>query len=525
MHSALNRSVGTQQDLGGPAPITLASAVAVSRGASYLTIQTLITSIAQALSFAILARIITPGEVGILAVLSIIAGLSQALNGAAFQQASTRFIGELGPGSREAAVAVFYQSIRVTLTLSVPIAICVFVSAPVLASALLSSAAEAGLFRFLAVDILVYSGVLPVAIGTIFGMNRFKAAATIGCAGSILRQFLIIILIISMRNFVGLVLGWIVSDLAMLAAYGLFIIHNLGLPKNPFSLRKLISFSWPLSIGNVISFASSYFDRAILIAFVPLASLGVYNAAVTAFGVLSGMTGSVNNAILPAYSEIGGRSGLESCRRATWLSSRYASLTLVPLAFGLFATARVALTIFVGQVYVGGTQSLMILSLIFAFTLFGITLGTMLLALSLTRAAMWITLASVLLGVATAYVLLPLGFGITGASIARGVAMVVSLGLTLAVLRRKNAIQIDFKTMWKSLVAGGVMAGVLVIAQMILYSRILLPAYVVLGGIVYLAVLRMLKAVQEHDIELIGKYLGSRLGFVSKVLGAILVAE
>ncbi len=524
MHSALNRSVDTQQNLGGTAPVNLASAVAVSRGASYLTIQTLITSIAQALAFAVLARIITPSEVGILAVLSLIVALSQALNGAAFQQAATKFIGELGQGSKEAASAVFYQSIRVTLTLSVPIAVCVFVGAPVLASALLSSAAEAGLFRFLAVDVLVYSGVLPVAIGTVLGMNRFKAAAIIGSAGTIIRQGLIIILIILTRNFVGLVLGWIVSDLAMLAAYGLFIIHNLGLPKNPFSLRKLISFSWPLSFGSVIGFASSWFDRAVLIAFVPLASLGVYNAVLYAFGVLNGMTGSVNNALLPAYSGITGRSGLESCRRATWLGSRYASLTLVPLAFGLFATARLALTIFVGQAYVSGTESLMILSLVFAFTLFGLPSGPMLVALSQTRAAMWITIATVLLGIASAYVLLPL-VGITGASIARGVAMVVSLGLTLAVLRRKNAIQIDIKTMWKSLVAGGVMAGVLVIAQMILYSRILLPAYVVLGGIVYLAVLRILKAVQGHDIELIGKYLGSRLGFVSKVLGAILVAE
>ena len=523
MHSALNRTVGTQRNSEGTAPANLTSAVTVSRGASYLTIQTLVTSIAQVLSFAILARIITPGEVGILAILTLIVALAQALNGGAFQQAATKFIGELGTGSKEAASAVFYQSIRVTLTLSVPIAICVFVGAPMLASALLSSAAEAGLFRFLAVDILVYSGVLPVAIGTIYGMNRFKAAAFIGSAGVILRQCLIIVLIILTRNFVGLVYGWIVSDLVLLAAYGLFIIHNLGLPKYPFSLGKLISFSWPLSIGNVISFASGWFDRAILIAFVPLASLGVYNAAVIAFGVLSGVTGSVNNAILPAYSEIGGRSGLESCRRATWLSSRYASLTLVPLAFGLFATARIALTIFVGQAYVGGTASLMVLSLMFAFTLFGITLSTMLVALSLTRPAMWITLASVLLGIASAYVLLPLGFGITGASIARGVAMVVSLGLTLAVLRGKKAVQIDFKTMWKSLVAGGIMAGVLVIAQMIFYSGILLPAYVVLGGIVYLTALRVLKAVQGHDIELIRRYLGHRLGFASKVLGAILV--
>jgi len=47
----------------------------------------------------------------------------------------------------------------------------------------------------------------------------------------------------------------------------------------------------------------------------------------------------------------------------------------------------------------------------------------------------------------------------------------------------------------------------------------------VLGGIINLAALRIMKAVGEHDIELIHKYLGTRLGFVSKLLGAILIVR
>ncbi|MGA2626645.1 MAG: oligosaccharide flippase family protein [Candidatus Bathyarchaeia archaeon] len=524
MYPAPNPNPETQLGSTDPSSGNLTSAVAVSRGASYLTIQTIITSVAQALAFAILARLITPTEVGILAILSLIIALAQSLNGGAFSQAATTFIGELASDSREAASAVFYQSLRVTLLFSIPISVFVFVAAPSIASLLLGSVAQAGLFRVLAVDLLVFSGALPVAIGTLLGMKRFKEAATIGSAGIILRQCLVVLLIIFMRNLVGLVIGWILSDLAMFVAYAVFIIHVLGLPKKSFSLRKLISFSWPLSIGNVVNFAYSWFDRAILIAFVPLAALGVYNAALTAFGVLSGITGSVNNALLPAYSNIHWRGGLESCRRATWLASRYASLAIVPLSFGLLATAKIALTTFVGQAYVGGADSLAILSLFFALTAFGSVLGTMLVALSETRMVMWITVASVLLAVASAYVLLPL-MGITGASVARGLVMVASLVLTIIVLKKKNAVSIDLETLWKTLVAGGLMAGVLVLVQMMFYSSYLLPAYMVLGLIVYLVTLRFLKAVREHDIELIHKYLGTRLGFVSKLLAAILIAK
>lgn len=495
----------------------------MSRGASYLTIQTVITTAAQVLSFAILARIVTPSELGILAVLSLILGLSQALNGLAFQQASAKYIGELASGAREAASAVFYQSFRVTIMLSIPLSAFIFLGAPVLASALLGSALEADLFRVLAADLLISSGVLPIAVGTILGMRRFREVATIGSAGIILRQCLIILLIVLMRNFVGLVFGWIVSDAAMLAAYTLFIIHVLGPPKSRFSLRKLVSFSWPLSIGNVVNFAYSSFDRAVLIALVPLASLGVYNAALYAVSPLNSVSNAVNNVLLPAYSDIRGRSGLESCRRATWLTSRYASLTMIPLGFGLLATARLALTIFVGPAYVGGTDALIVLSLFFAMTVFGSTLGPMLLALSETRMVMWITIASVLVGLASVYVFLPL-LGITGASLARGLAGAASLCLTIVVLRRKEAMHIDVRTMCKSLVAGGVMAGVLFAAQMVVYSRLLLPVYMVLGGIVYLVALRVLKAVRKDDIELIHRYMGSRLSFVSRALDIILVA-
>ncbi|MGD0424220.1 MAG: oligosaccharide flippase family protein [Candidatus Bathyarchaeia archaeon] len=498
------------------------SAVEISRGASYLVIQTVVTSIVQVISFAILARIITPSEVGILAILSLITALSQAINGGAFQQASMKYVGEFSGTQKEIASSVFYQTFRVSLILSLPLAAFIFFGATVLSSTLLGTVAQAGLFRFLAVDVLAYAGALPVAIGAILGAKRFKAAATIGSGGAVLRQCLIILLILLLKDFIGLVYAMVLSDFTMLTVYGLYVVRVLGLPKTPFPLRKLLNFSWPLSIGNVITFAYSWFDRAILIAFVPLASLGVYNAALTAFTALNNISNSVNNALLPAYSDLSGRKGLEGCRRATWLASRYASLVMVPLALGLLATAKPALTLFVGQAYVNGTEPLMILSGVLGLTVFGIALGPMLVALSRTRSALLITASSVLLALISAYVFLPI-FGIIGAAIARGVAMVVSLGLTIVILRRNKAILLDIETIWKTVVAGAVMAAVLVFAQMVVYNRILLPIYMVLGALVYLILLRMLKAVRRHDVELIERYLGPRLGFASRLLSVILV--
>ena len=92
--------------------VPASTAIVVSCGASYLFIQSIITSAAQTVSFAILARIITPKEVGILAVLSLVTALSLALVGSAFQQTSSKFIGELSDKS-EMASAIFYQITRI----------------------------------------------------------------------------------------------------------------------------------------------------------------------------------------------------------------------------------------------------------------------------------------------------------------------------------------------------------------------------------------------------------------------------
>jgi hypothetical protein len=103
--------------------------------------------------------------------------------------------------------------------------------------------------------------------------------------------------------------------------------------------------------------------------------------------------------------------------------------------------------------------------------------------------------------------------------------MVASAGFVLLVLDRRKAMGLDVEAIWKSLVAGIVMSVVLFGAQMILYSRLLLPVYVVLGGITYLAVLRLLKTVRKDDLDLVSRYLGSRLGFARKLLAMMVVSD
>jgi hypothetical protein len=56
-----------------------------------------------------------------------------------------------------------------------------------------------------------------------------------------------------------------------------------------------------------------------------------------------------------------------------------------------------------------------------------------------------------------------------------------------------------------------------------IYSRYLVPAYVGCGVVVYVVMLRLLKAIRQEGIQLIRDYLGPKLTFASNLLNAILV--
>ncbi len=495
----------------------------MARGASYIIVQNIVASAAMAVSFAILARLITADEMGIMAVLLLVNGLAQLVAAQAFPQAATKFISEnLQSGGRQVAASIFYQTVRLTLFLAAPAGLIVFLGADTLAIEMLGQQTYAILFQVLALDVVLYSGLLPALTGTMLGLRRFKETAVIGIINTLIRQSLIILVIVLMQDFVGLVIAWVIADFVAASSYTIYVVSLVGRPIFRFPLTKLMRFSWPLSVSNAVTFASAWFDRALLLVFVPLATLGVYNATITAFNVLAGITAAIASTLLPTYSAMHSSVERESLDRALRMASRYVALVTVPLALGLLAAAKPALTLFVGQAYLEGAEPLMLLSGVFAFTLVGTVLTPMLLARGETGTASVITSASVGISLVTAYALLPL-LGMSGAAIARGVGMVAVTAATVLVLKRRLKLRIDNEAVWKSLVAGTVMAGAVLLAQMLLYSKFLLPLYMIIGGAVYVAMLRVLKVAREEDIAIVRRYLGPRLAFAANLIGRILM--
>jgi hypothetical protein len=60
---------------------------------------------------------------------------------------------------------------------------------------------------------------------------------------------------------------------------------------------------------------------------------------------------------------------------------------------------------------------------------------------------------------------------------------------------------------------------------MMIYSKFLLPVYVLIGAVVYLILLRLLRAVDPADVSLLRGFLGPRLSLVSDMLSWVILPK
>jgi len=475
-------------------------------------------------SFVILARLISPKQMGIWTILSLV-NATCIVFATWFPQAITKYVAEnTSKGSTSAAAGAFYQGLRANLILYLPVVTIIYVGAAFLSSRLIGDISYAPLFQVLAFDTFFYGGIIPLAVAALLGLRMFRETAVVGLIVQVFRQILIISLLILMKNFIGLVIGWLVSDIATATIYLAITFRALGRPRFDFSLTKLFRYYLPLELQQIVGYAATWFDRAILLLFVPLAVLGIYNAASTAFGVLIAVSGALVNMLFPALSSIQDKIGGVKFRDAIRLATRYACLTLTPIDFGLLATARPAIDLFLGQAYLPGALPLMVLCAIDGLTAFATAFGPALLALEETKEFTLIFSVDVGVSITIAYVIVPY-WGILGAAFARALAVCAAQVLFLIIIRRKITLHIDPPIIAKTLIAGITMAAVLLAAQHIHYNKFFLPAYVLIGGAVYLVTLRLLKAIDLADIDLLRRFLGKRFLPISSILSWILLPK
>jgi len=500
--------------------------VRVARGATYFFIQGLLSNTAAIVYFAMAAMLLpSVSDFGVLAAVTMVAGLFPTFASLALPTAVTRFIAEhIGKGDQDSAAGVFKRALKFGLVTGLAASSLCYGLSSSLSTFLFGDDSHAFLFKLLSFN--VFLGIFSSFLwSTLQGLQRFREYALIGTANSLLKNTLAVAFLALGYGIWGILLGWLVSDLtAMLLALHATLPslskHNANHP-----LKPLLQYSLPLYGTDLLNYLSNSIDRYLILLLAGTFALGIYSPSISAASTVGIVTGSISGALFPVLSEIHGRFDEKAVSEASLRASRYIFLIFTPLAMGLAASAHPVISLFVGDRYLPAALPMAIIAVTMALTSGGVVVGDALLSLGLTRIFLLASIAAIITDVFVSLLLIA-PYGSLGAAIARASLTGVLFFIPFHFLRRTNVgHHLDKEAFLKSLASSSVMAVVVLFIQSMWMSKYLLPLYISVGGIVYLLMLRLLGAVVKEDLELLRRLLPKRISFVASALEFVYVVK
>lgn len=504
---------------------SLRPAVHIARGASYLIVRTIVNSGVSITAFAIIARLISKNEMGEVVVLMLITNGAALLAGMGVSSTATKFVASFNAKDEyEKMRRAGYGCLIINLMATAIISIAIYFSSDLLASFLFGNIAKGALLRLLLLEIVAISMTSSLA-GILTGLKLFRQLSLVSMMTFTVRQFLVVILLWLGWGVSGIVIGWGIGDSLSSVILTVYTRKFLGPVRLGFGLAKLLRFSAPLFLGEVATYAWTWFDRGLLLPLASLAELGSYNVAVTAYGMLDAFPSAISGTLFPFYSQFHPDEGSQSQKRdlemAVHSASRYLAFITIPLAIGLAATALPAATLLAGSSYADAALPLSVLAISLAIACQIRALSSVLVVLGRTVTSALVTIASVVIPIFLGIFLVK-ELGTLGASLARGASLVILLLLSMIILKRIMKLRLDMKAYKSAWIASLVMGVVVLGAQQIFYNKYLLVLYVGLGALVFLLAMRQLRAVTREDMDLLSDFLGPRMKFVTRWVGKVI---
>jgi len=464
---------------------------------------------------------ITQEEMGIIAALTLLISFVQIISDLGLNASLPKFVSELKGKGKDFSAHVL-SSLRFRLLLSLLIATTVFFFSKSISTVLFETDIHSDLVRLSAISSFLTS-VIPIFNSVLWGSGKLKSVAIYGVSSTVVRWLSITAFLLSGHGVYGVLLGWIAGDVALFLLYLTSVSRMVSFDRSLFlkssqHLPSLLRFSWTLYISSIVSFIYAWYDRALVLALLPLADLGIYDISYKAFSLLTSIAMALGSALFPYYGMAYGRNDHGAISLGIRRASRYTMIMIFPLTMGLFATSRPVITLFAGQQYEPGWPVLATLSLFGLVYGVSSALSNLLLIYEKTKVILALSFTSVI----SSLCLLPLLsiWNLTGLAVIRGVSLLLGFLLSVYVLSKMLRVEIDLQTLVKALTSSTVMAVIVLAVQQFYYSKFLLPLYVILGTFIYASGLRLMKILDQGDLELLSKIVGERVArYLIKALG------
>jgi len=310
--------------------------------------------------YVVVARILSPSEVGSFSLLLMVLAVFNTLTLLALNNAVVKYVSEsMGAGDAERAASASKKAFRLIVGVSLP-ALAVGLSC----SPMLSAYTGTGLPEVSAILTSAFILNLTSYYGAVmYGLSMFKHVSIQNILYAFSTRIMGLFLAFAGLRVLGLSLGFLAGSAATLL-YSAAVLKGKvrASSKTSFPTVKLLKFALPVYGANVIGLVQSWLDVSTLSSIAGLSVAGTYYVAVSSAAPLSVLWAPLSSALLPTLSWINGSGRRGEIAELHRKSIRIATAIILPLSVALASVSKTALTIAYGGKYVEASLPFAILA-------------------------------------------------------------------------------------------------------------------------------------------------------------------
>jgi O-antigen/teichoic acid export membrane protein len=501
----------------------------VPRGTAYITVQQLVIYASSFVYYVLLIRILNLSQIGEISLLAAASAVFTTVTQLALPAAATRFMSaSFGGKDPSTAGAVARASLKITMTIAVPVLLLSFLASPWIAVTVFrDSNATSFLVVAFASSFLLD---LTALYGAYFlGLGRYADMAYQNILYHPLSRGLGLVLAYKGLGPLGIPAGWGIGAFAALLL-SIYLLKG-KLPKGDnFPARTLLVFSLPLFVSAIITLLQGWGDIALVQAILgQFGTTGAYYLVVTSVSFLSILWTPAAGALYPALSSSYASEGPQGVSEKLGVAMRLVNLTVLPTGTALAVVAPTALEAVYGPSLVSGAIPFAILAITIIFSAQSLLLITTLQAIGRTKPILGISLAATIIDLA-AVALGARPLGTTAGAIGRALLALGMMALAWQSLRRFLHVPVTTGLSKALLVAIFTAAPIAIFdyalaANLHITPIFRLPALIVAFALCFLIACRELSVFTKDDFELLENALPRGLRRYLDMVESIVVRE
>jgi stage V sporulation protein B len=427
-----------------------------------------ISTIISAVGVIVVARLLSPSNYGIVAVVMTAPNLIQMFRDWGIDAAMIRYTAHYNSENKLADVkGILLAGLVFEIVLGLSLAILSFLLSGLLATDVFQRPDIKPLIQIASLNIFA-GGLLTAAQSVFIGSERMSLNSVTMILQSCLSTVSMTLLIVLGLGTYGAILGTMIAALTTGLISTLILLNlyrNLQKPKDDRlkiieNIKTMFKYGLPLSLSAIISGFLAQFYNFLIAIYATNLMIGNYSVATNFAVLITFFSTPISTMLFPTFSKLDSQKEKETLRNVFKFSVKYGALLVVPAATAIITLSQPAVSTIFGVEYSYAPLFLAMLTVGYLYSALGsLSVGNLINSQGKTKVNLILTLVTSTIGFPLSLILIP-RFGIMGLIVTSLTAGIPSLILGLHWIRTNFGATVDWVSSAKILLSSATAAAI-----------------------------------------------------------------